>query len=169
MIQTSSAWCWSHCSCWELESFDMNKPSWLMDFGLCGDEWMGLRPSVLCHSLHLFQNLYFFLSAFKPVPSLQENYTLNSFFSTYCKDQAPYNTALRRYFLSPGGRWRGHSSVRPTGGFTIVTWKTLRCSQAGWAKRPQQRYEYENCQSLPEIQALLHSMAKLPMTSVHQV
>lgn len=34
--------------------------------------------------------------------------------------QGPNNPALRRSHLSPGGRWRGHSSVRPIGGSTVV-------------------------------------------------
>jgi len=36
-------------------------------------------------------------------------------------DQAPHNPVLRRPFLSPGGRWGGHSSARPVGGFAVVT------------------------------------------------
>lgn len=51
----------------------------------------------------------------------------------------------------------------------VFTWKTLSLSQDGWASGASQIHEYEICHSLAEIQAPFYSMAKLPMTSAHQV
>lgn len=87
-------------------------------------------------------------------------------------NQAPNNPALRRSLVSPleGGEGAiAQWDLLEAPQLRVFTWKTLSLSQDGWASGASQIHEYEICHSLAEIQALFYSMAKLLMTSAHQV
>lgn len=139
MIQPSSAQRRSHHSCWELELFDMNKPLWWTDFwsvpGVMDGWGWGCQCSM---SLHLFQNLYFFLSSFKPVFTVWENYTLISFFSTWSQDQTNQTSMIQPCFkeiFSPKGGEESTAQqdlLEASQLFHVPIWETLRCSQDGW-------------------------------------
>lgn len=104
----------------------LNKLLWLILL-VCAwsDGWMGLRLSVLCHeSPPLPESV--FLPFFLQTCVLIVRELHSQLFLLYLKSRSGKSirhhiTALRRSFLSHGGRWRGHSSTRPIGGFTVVT------------------------------------------------
>lgn len=98
-----------------------------------GEGWMGLRLLVLClESSPLPQSvfLHFFLQACVTLSALSSLLKVK----TRQIDQGSNNVALRRSLVSPGGRWRGHSSVRPIGGSTVVLWIYLEDTESlsGW-------------------------------------
>lgn len=149
-------------------------------FGLClgwgmdGAEAFGALPRV-------FTSSTIYTSSFLP-PSLCSHCkrvtlsALSSLFEVKIRqiNQAPNKPALRRPLVSAleggEGALTAQWDLLEAPQFSCVfTWKTLSLSQDGWASGASQIHEYEICHSLAEIQALFYSMAKLPMTSAHQV